>query len=47
MSGGNNAKRLSALQERLGHRFADPALLTQALKHASGQQDRLNSNERL
>ena len=47
MSGGNIAKRLSALQNRLGHQFADPALLTQALKHASGQQDRLNSNERL
>ncbi|PIW26356.1 MAG: ribonuclease III [Rhodospirillales bacterium CG15_BIG_FIL_POST_REV_8_21_14_020_66_15] len=47
MSGDGTAKRLSALQDRLGHRFADAALLTQALKHASGQQDRLNSNERL
>jgi ribonuclease-3 len=27
--------RLAALQERLGHRFADPSLLDQALTHAS------------
>ena len=47
MSGGAKAKRLSALENRLGHRFGDPDLLAQAVKHASGEQDRLNSNERL
>lgn len=48
MSGGGDAgKRLSALQDRLGHRFDDQSLLKQALSHASGQSDRLNSNERL
>ena len=47
MSGGGTSKRHSALQDRLGHRFGDPDLLTQAFKHASGQADRLNSNERL
>ena len=38
---------LSALQDRLGHRFADPALLTLALTHASSRSDRLRTNERL
>jgi ribonuclease-3 len=47
MSGGGPDKRLQALQDSLGHRFADPDLLVQALKHASGQQNRLKSNERL
>jgi ribonuclease III len=36
--------RLDALQERLGHRFADPALLTRALTHRSFGADH---NERL
>ncbi len=31
----------------LGHRFADPALLRQALTHSSGSTDRMRSNERL
>ncbi|MEQ8503792.1 MAG: ribonuclease III [Rhodospirillales bacterium] len=47
MSGGAHAKRLSALQDRLGHRFSEPKLLEQALSHASSQSNRLNSNERL
>ena len=42
-SGGARA----ALEERLGHRFADPGLLDLALTHASSQAARLNSNERL
>lgn len=37
----------AALEERLGHRFADPGLLDLALTHASSQSARLNSNERL
>jgi ribonuclease-3 len=36
--------RLDALQERLGHRFADPTLLTRALTHRSFGSDH---NERL
>jgi len=36
---------LSALEEKLGHRFADPALLKRALTHASAAA--LLSNERL
>lgn len=47
MSGGAHAKRLLALQDRLGHRFSEPKLLEQALSHASSQSNRLNSNERL
>lgn len=38
---------LSALENRLGHRFLDPALLAHALTHASAAADRLQSNERL
>src|SRR3954452_1339006 len=39
---------LAALTARLGHGFADPALLPQALTHASSTQgSRLSSNERL
>ncbi len=37
-------------QERIGHRFAQPALLTQALTHRSAADPRraqLDSNERL
>ena len=40
----------AALQERLGHRFHNPALLEQALTHRSAadpRQGMLNSNERL
>lgn len=47
MSGGNKAKRLEALQDRMGYRFSEPDLLDQALSHASSQTNRLNSNERL
>lgn len=47
MSGADTSTRHSALEDRLGHRFSDPDLLKQAFKHASGQTDRLNSNERL
>ena len=38
---------MSALEDRLGYRFRDPALLTHALTHASTTTDRLQSNERL
>ena len=38
---------LSRLQERLGHRFRNPALLRHALTHASTTTTRLQSNERL
>jgi ribonuclease-3 len=39
---------LAALTQRLGHEFADPALLHQALTHSSSTQgSRLSSNERL
>lgn len=34
-------------QERIGYEFADPALLAQALTHASIADSRLDSNERL
>lgn len=37
----------SALEEALGHRFADPSLLEHALRHASTTEDRKESNERL
>jgi ribonuclease-3 len=38
---------VEACQERLGYRFSDPSLLYAALTHASGANDRLDSNERL
>lgn len=38
---------LEAFQQRLGYRFRDPALLREALTHASGADHRLASNERL
>ena len=38
---------LSRLEDRLGHRFRNPALLHHALTHASTTTDRLQSNERL
>lgn len=41
---------MSGIEDRLGHRFADPALLTQALTHRSAADARggqLDSNERL
>ena len=38
---------LSRLEDRLGHRFRNPALLHHALTHASTATDRLQSNERL
>ncbi len=43
------AEAVDALQTRLGHRFADPALLERALTHASAGQtvDRVRHNERL
>lgn len=36
-----------AIETRLGHRFADPAILELALTHASVVESRLESNERL
>lgn len=43
------AERLTSLQERLGHTFADPELLETALRHSSYANERpgLESNERL
>ncbi|MGH9090521.1 MAG: ribonuclease III [Acidimicrobiales bacterium] len=43
------AERAAALGRRLGHRFADPGLLLQALAHRSwcGEQEGVPSNERL
>ncbi len=38
---------IDACQDRLGYQFEDPALLYSALTHASGAEDRLDSNERL
>ncbi len=38
---------LSRLEDRLGHRFRNPALLHHALTHASTTIDRIQSNERL
>ena len=38
---------LSRLEDRLGHRFHNPALLRHALTHASTTTNRLQSNERL
>lgn len=38
---------LAQLEGKLGHTFADPALLSLALTHASSRSDRLRSNERL
>jgi ribonuclease-3 len=49
VSGANaRAEAVEALQARLGHRFADPALLERALTHASVGQtvDRVRHNER-
>lgn len=39
--------RLDALQEAIGHRFADPDLLLRALIHSSSKDDGLPSNERM
>lgn len=39
--------RLDALQEAIGHRFADPDLLFRALIHSSSKDDGLPSNERM
>jgi ribonuclease-3 len=41
------AARVAAVEERLGHRFRDRALLEQALRHSSGKSEALPSNERL
>ncbi len=41
------ADDLQRLQDLLGHRFADEALLAQALTHSSVARTRLESNERL
>lgn len=38
---------LRRLQERIGHRFADPSLLAQALTHASARGEGRPANERL
>jgi ribonuclease III len=43
-SAGASSEPISALEERLGHRFADPTLLKRALTHASAGNE---SNERL
>jgi len=43
----DNASNLKALEKNLGHRFKNQNLLTQALRHASSTQNRLQSNERL
>lgn len=44
---GDQAPDRSALEAALGHRFADPTLLDQALRHSSSTRRRLRSNERL
>jgi ribonuclease-3 len=46
---GGSPRGERALSERLGHRFSDPALLTQALAHRSwcAEQEQAPSNERL
>lgn len=43
----DGSRKLVELQERLAHLFADPALLAQALTHASVSAGTLDSNERL
>ncbi len=40
-------RRLAECERRIGYRFADKTLLRDALTHASGVADRLESNERL
>lgn len=40
-------RRLDAVQQRLGYRFTDPALLQASLTHASGAATRRDSNERM
>ena len=42
-----SAAALRRCQQRIGYRFRNPALLRQALMHASGAPHRLASNERL
>ena len=42
-----SAESLRRCQQRVGYRFRNPALLEQALRHASGAPHRLASNERL
>ena len=42
-----NEDALDQLQDRLGHRFANRALLTRALSHRSGVSEAADSNERL
>ena len=41
------SRELDAFQDRIGHRFADPALLARATTHASFATDARPSNERL
>lgn len=43
----SNEAALAGLQERLGHRFSDPALLHRALTHRSHAATPADSNERL
>ncbi len=38
---------INSIEEKLGHKFADKSLLTEALMHASAADNRLQSNERL
>jgi len=42
-----DAQEFETAEQLLGHRFADPELLAQALTHASVADSRLESNERL
>ncbi|MBN2445861.1 MAG: ribonuclease III [Phycisphaerae bacterium] len=43
----NNGKRLEELQQRSGYTFTNPALLSEAMTHASYANSRQESNERL
>lgn len=44
---GKYRETIDACQQQLGYSFDDPSLLVAALTHASGTDDRLDSNERL
>jgi len=42
-----NGALSESIESAIGYRFANPALLEQALRHSSNTEDRLDSNERL